>query len=70
MKKMINMAANKIKTNICSKCGALMFEIMPVLRSDKPMPSAEKIQAFMDKRHCLHCEKEADMDKQLYGNSE
>ena len=45
-----------------------MFQIMPVFRTDKPIPPQEKIQAFTNRKHCLNCEKDADMDRQLYGD--
>lgn len=57
----------KKNSNNCPKCGSIMFQIMPVFRTDKPLPSQEKIQAFTNRKHCLHCEKDADMDEQLYG---
>lgn len=45
-----------------------MMSIMPVFRTDKPFPPQAKIQAFMEKKHCLLCEKDEDMDRQLYGD--
>lgn len=56
------------KSDVCPKCGAVMFRIQPLLRFAGPMPPKEKMDAFMKKKHCIRCESQDDMERQLYGD--